>query len=372
MAVLVVNAGSSTLKLRLVDDADTAEGADVDPWDGGDPTAALEALCRDVGSIDACGHRFVHGGADLTAPTVVDNAVRDRIAALAPRAPLHQARSLAALDAARRALPDVDHVACFDTAFPSTLTPAARTYALPEPWRRRWDLRRFGFHGISHRWAARRAGDLAAAGGDKRRVVTCHLGAGASLCAVLNGRSVDTTMGFTLLEGLVMATRSGSVDPGLVLWLLTDAHLDAAKILEGLEHHSGLAGLAGGIGDMRDVLAARAARDPAAALAFDVYVHRLAAGVAAMAAALGGLDVLAFTGGVGEHAPEVRAAAAARLGFLGVAVDPDANAATSADGDITGRDARTRTVVVSAREDLEVAGETRELLAAIKASEARP
>lgn len=371
MAILVVNAGSTTLKLRVVGDGGNVEAAtDIDPWDGGDPTAELEGLSSEVGAIDACGHRFVHGGPDLTAAAVIDDRARDRIAALAPLAPLHQARSVTALDAARRVLPDVDHVACFDTAFHATLPAAARTYALPEAWRRRWDVRRFGFHGISHRWAARHACDLVADRRETRRVVTCHLGAGASLCAVLDGRSVDTTMGFTPLDGLVMATRSGSVDPGLVLWLLTGAHLSVAEVADGLEHRSGLAGLAGGTGDMRDVLAARAAGDAAAALAFDVYVHRLAAGVAAMAAALGGVDVLAFTGGVGEHAPAVRGAAAHRLGFLGVAVDADANASTSTDGDITGGHAPASTVVVSAREDLEIARETHEVLGVIKASEA--
>jgi acetate kinase len=255
----------------------------------------------------------------------------------------------------------VPHVACFDTAFHATLPPAAATYALPAAWRERWDLRRFGFHGLSHSWAVRRAPEIAGRP-DARRVVSCHLGAGASLCAALDGRSIDTTMGFTPLEGLVMATRSGTVDPGLVLWLIEEAGLTAAEVSDGLDHHAGLRGLTGTSGDMRDVLAARARGGPAAVRGFDVYVHRLRREIAAMAAALGGIDVLAFTGGVGEHAPDVRLAAVAGLGFLGLALDPDGNAATTSDGDISAADALVRTVVVTAREDLEIARQVHSVL----------
>jgi acetate kinase len=246
-------------------------------------------------------------------------------------------------------LPDTPAVACFDTAFHATLPPAAATYAVPAAWRERWGVRRYGFHGLSHAYASRRA---AAA-----RVVSCHLGAGASLAAVRDGVSLDTTMGFTPMEGLVIATRSGSVDPGLVLWLLRhDVSADAVE--EGLDRDGGLRGLAGD-GDMRALLA----RDDAdAGLALDVYVHRLRAGIAAMVAALGGLDALVFTGGVGEHAPEVRAAAADGLGFLGVALDADANARATADAEIGVAGAAARTLVVTAREDLEVARQVRTLL----------
>jgi acetate kinase len=224
---------------------------------------------------------------------------------------------------------------------------AAATYALPAAWRERWDLRRFGFHGLSHAYASRRA--------DAPRVVVCHLGAGASLCAVRDGRSIDTTMGFTPLEGLVMATRSGSVDPGLLLWLLERAAVSADDMADTLEHSSGLAGLAG-TGDMRELLA----RDDAAArLALDVYLHRLVAGIAAMTASLGGLDALVFTGGVGEHAPPIRERAAAGLAFLGVGLDRRANAQATADADVTSARSAARVLVVTAREDLEIARDVR-------------
>ena len=242
----------------------------------------------------------------------------------------------------RAARPGLPEVACFDTAFHAGLPAAASTYALPAAWRERWPLRRYGFHGLSHAWAARRAGP--------GRVVTCHLGAGASLAAVRDGRCVDTTMGFTPLEGLVMATRSGSVDPGLLLWLLEHTGMTERELAEALEHESGLKGLAG-TGDMREVLAAAARGESAATLALDVYLHRLRAGIAEMVAALGGLDALVFTGGVGERAPEVRAGAAEGLGFLGVAVDAERNAAGAEEIGAGGA----RVLVVEAREDLEIA-----------------
>ena len=219
--------------------------------------------------------------------------------------------------------------ACFDTAFHATLDAAAATYALPAAWRERWSVRRYGFHGLSHSWVARRAAAIAGRRARQPRIVSCHLGAGASLCAIAGGRSRDTTMGFTPLEGLVMATRSGSVDPGLLLWLLDDGRLSRAQLEEGLEHQSGLAALAG-TPDMREVLERAGRGEDAATLALEVYLHRLRAEIASMAAALGGLDVIAFTGGVGEHAPLVRERAVAGLAFLGAAVDPAINAARAA------------------------------------------
>jgi acetate kinase len=252
-------------------------------------------------------------------------------------------------------LPGTPAVACFDTAFHATLPAAAATYAVPAAWRERWGLRRYGFHGLSHAYASRRAAELTGA----RRIVTCHLGAGASLAAVRDGRSVDTTMGFTPLEGLVMATRSGSVDPGLLLWLLEREGVGVREMAEALEHDSGLLALAG-TADMREVLA-RA--DEGAQLALDVYCHRLRAGIAAMAAALDGLDALVFTGGVGERAPAVRAAAADGLRFLGVALDGGRNDAANGDADVSAAGAPVRTLVVSAREDLEIAAQVRALLA---------
>ena len=274
-------------------------------------------------------------------------------------APLHQLKSLAAYDAITAALPGPPAIACFDTAFHATLPPAAATYALPAVWRQRWGIRRYGFHGLSHAWIAHRAPELLGADPVGLSIVSCHLGAGASLCAILDGISIDTTMGFTPLEGLVMATRSGTVDPGLLLWLLEkEPALGERELSEALEHESGLLGLAG-TADMREVLARAGAGDEAASLALDVYVHRLRAGIAAMAAALGGLDVLAFTGGVGEHSPPVRAGAASGLAFLGVAIDEHANEAASSDADVSAGGARVRTLVLTAREDLEVTRQVR-------------
>jgi acetate kinase len=280
--------------------------------------------------------------------------VRDRLAALTALAPLHQPKSLAGLDAVSRLAPEVPAVACFDTAFHATLPDAAATYAIPADWRDRLGVRRYGFHGLSHAYAARFAG-----GG---RVVTCHLGAGASLAAVREGRSVDTTMGFTPLEGLVMATRSGNVDPGAVLWLQQHAGLGADEIEEALVHRSGLAGLAG-TADMAAVVDRAAAGEERAALALDVYVHRLRAGITAMVAALGGLDALVFTGGVGENAPEVRRAAVEGLGFLGVALDAERNARVEPSADVTAPGSSARVLVVAAREDVEIARGVREALA---------
>ena len=331
---------------------DEVEAAhDVDPWSGEADPSVLEPFADALQEADAVGHRVVHGGPDLTAATVLDDDVVAQLEALTPLAPLHQPRALAGISAVQAALPDVPAVACFDTAFHATLPPAAATYALPEDWRRRWPLRRFGFHGLSHQYAARRATELL--GAPARRIVTCHLGAGASLCAVLDGRSVDTTMGFTPLEGLVMNTRAGSVDPGLVLWLVNEAGLDPAQVADGLERQSGLAGLSGTSGDLRQIRTDT--------LAFDVYIHRLRREMAAMVAALGALDALVFTGGVGEHQPAVRAAAAAGLGFLGVVLDADRNREVTADGEIGA--GPVRTLVVTAREDVEIAREVRQVLA---------
>ena len=360
MRVLVVNAGSSTLKLAVIGEHDAVEASDqLDDWSGDDATAEIDALVSHAAGVDAVGHRVVHGGSDFAGPEVVTDDVLERIEQLAPLAPLHQLRAVEAIEATRRAVPDVPHVACFDTAFHATMPAAAQTYAVPSVWRERWEARRFGFHGLSHAWVARRAPAIAGRGVAGTRTVSCHLGAGASLCAIADGASLDTTMGFTPLEGLVMATRSGSVDPGLVLWLVTTAGLDVDEVSDGLQQHGGLAALSGSDGDMRAVLAARLGGDGDAALAFDVYVHRLRREVAAMAAALGGIDVLAFTGGVGEHAAPVRAAAADGLGFLGVAIDPAANDACSSDGDISTTGSPVATVVVSAREDLEIATQVR-------------
>jgi acetate kinase len=357
--VLVVNAGSSSVKLRLLGDGDELLGErDLDaPRSQVDHAQLLDALAA-LPDPDVAGHRVVHGGQRFREAVRVDDGVLRALHELTDLAPLHQPKSLAALEAVSDALPDVPAVACFDTAFHATLPDAAATYALPAALRERFALRRYGFHGLSHAYASRRAAELLGRPPSGLRMVTCHLGAGASLAAVRDGRSVDTTMGFTPLEGLVMATRSGSVDPGLVLWLLERERMSERDLADVLEHESGLLGLAG-TGDMRELLARD---DDDATLALDVYVHRLRAGIAAMTASLGGLDALVFTGGVGENAPQVRRRAVAGLGFLGAQLDEERNEAAEGDADVGAAGAPVRTLVIAAREDLEIAGQVRAVL----------
>jgi acetate kinase len=369
--VLVVNAGSSSLKLRLLDGADVVEqSTDLPAGSDGVDISDLAALLKGWGRPDVVGHRVVHGGTAFSGPVRITDDVRAQLAALTDLAPLHQPKSLAALDAVSEQLPDVPAVASFDTAFHADLPPSAATYPIPREWRERWGVRRYGFHGLSHSYCARRSAELLGLAGPGLRIVTCHLGAGASLTAVLDGRSMDTTMGFTPLEGLVMATRSGTVDPGLVLWLQEHGQFSADEVRTALEQRSGLFALAG-TGDMREVLAAVEREEPDAVLALDVYTHRLAAGVAAMCAALGGLDVLVFTGGVGERSAAVRRRAAERLGFLGVELDLERNDGVadgaadweiSADRESSAARSGVRTVVVAAREDLQIAREARAVM----------
>ncbi len=336
--MLVVNAGSSSLKLSLLyegSDDPVAEQELESTGGSADAGELREALAGRLREADAVAHRIVHGGSRFRAAVRVDAEVRAALGELTSLAPLHQPKSLAALDAVRAELPELPAVACFDTAFHATMPDPAITFALPARWRERWGLRRYGFHGLSHAHVARA---VAATRGGEERLISCHLGAGASLCAIASGRSIDTTMGFTPLDGLVMATRSGSVDPGLLLWLLEQTGLTESEMAHALEHESGLAGLAG-TGDMRAVLAARDAGEERATLAVAVYLHSLRAGIAAMAAALRGVDLIAFTGGVGERSEAIRAEAMAGLEFLNAEV-----------------------ITIPAREDLEMARQTRELL----------
>ncbi|HEY1315766.1 MAG TPA: hypothetical protein VGF10_00965 [Gaiella sp.] len=301
--VLVVNAGSTSLKLSVVDPDDTS--------------TEVARLADPPEQVDAVGHRVVHGGPRLVDPVLIDDAVLTEIEAMTAVAPLHNRPALEAIDEARAALPVVPHVAVFDTAFHASMPEHARTYALPTDWRTRLGVRRYGFHGLAVAWAAERF--------PVRRLVVCHLGGGCSVSAVLDGRSLDTTMGLTPLEGVPMATRSGSVDPGALLYLLRERHLGVADLDRALEHESGLEAL-GGLDDP---------------LAFEVFSYRVAQAAAAMAVALEGVDVLAFSGGVGENRADVREAVAGRLGFLG----------------------EFRTEVVHAREDVMIARGVRSLLA---------
>jgi len=365
MRVLVVNAGSSSLKLRVLrDDNEIAAEQEIERWNVQDEATELAGLLDALPPFEAVGHRVVHGGRQFREAVRVDVETERALLALSSLAPLHQPRAVAGIALLRGHYPDLPQIACFDTAFHATMDAAASTYALPKTWRDQWGLARFGFHGLSHAYATRRAAHLVGQLDNPRfRVVSCHLGAGASLCATRGGHSVDTTMGFTPLEGLVMATRSGTVDPGLVMWVLQHTDLTLEAVAQALEFDAGLAGLSGiSGGDMRDVLAAHAAGDFQSVLAFDVYAHRLRRELGGMVAALGGLDVLVFTGGVGEHAHEVRAAACRDFEFAGVRLNAARNTTLLGEGEISSADSSVRTFVVAAREDIEIARQVRALL----------
>ncbi len=365
MRILVVNAGSSSLKVRLLDDGDAVVDAfDLDAVAGQFERDRLDAELSRIGGFDAVGHRVVHGGPDFSAPVIVTRDVIDALERLTPLAPLHQPAAVAGMRLFAQLHPDTPAVACFDTAFHASIPAAAATYPIPEEWRTRFGVKRYGFHGLSHAYASRRAGELLHRDIGEQRIVTCHLGAGASLAAVAGGVCVDTTMGFTPMEGVVMATRSGSVDPGLLLWLQDEAGLTLAEVKHGVERAGGLTALAG-TADMRAILAAT---DERSRLAVDIYVHRLRAAIAAMAAALGGLDVLVFTGGIGENAATIRSLAVGGLRFLGPSIEESANANVGADdADVTAADADAHVVVVHAREDLQIARGVREVLGSAEA-----
>lgn len=368
MRVLVLNAGSSSVKVRVVEaDGSVVHREDLSAPRGRPGPGELEdtvvRLTGEAGGVDAVGHRVVHGGADFTAPTLVDADVLDRIDRLSVLAPLHQPPAVLGLRAVTEALPDVPSVACFDTAFHATLPPAAGTYAIPARWRTGLGVRRYGFHGLAHAWAAARVAEIVGRPLERLRVVVAHLGSGASACAVRDGRSVDTTMGFTPTAGLVMGTRCGDLDPSAVAWLTVHGGVPAEEVDHALDHESGLLALAGDA-DMRRVLAAADGGDAAAGLAVDVWVHRARGQLAAMAAACRGVDALVFSGGVGENAPVLRRRIVEGLGFLGLALDPDLDAATvgGAEGDVSDPAASARTVVVHAREDRVIADGVRTVL----------
>jgi acetate kinase len=336
LKILVVNAGSTSLKLSVIG-----------PDDSGEPVAFFKELPEGVGAV---AHRVVHGGARFREPVVIDDEVRRELAELSELAPLHNVPAVAAIDEARRALPGLPHVAVFDTAFHSTMPAVASTYALPRPWREEWGIRRFGFHGLSVAWAAERV--------PVPRLVVCHLGGGCSVSAVLDGRSFDTTMGFSPLEGVPMATRPGSIDPEILLYLLRHDVASAEELEHALEHESGLLGL-GGSARVEEL---EASDEPAARLALSVFCYRVAAAVGSMAAALGGLDALVFTAGIGEGSSRVREQVCRRLGFLGVRLDPDANRDARAGVDVAAADSPVRVWVVHTREDVVAARAARAVL----------
>ena len=372
--ILVLNAGSSSLKASVLEvGADGRVGVTRRPmaatqtaW-GSDATrvvdrratvaAALAELWRAADlaptAVAGAGHRVVHGGARFVAPTLVDEAVLDEIGALEELAPLHNAVALDTLRAQRALLPSLPAVAVFDTSFHATLAEEAFVYPLPWRWYAEWGIRRFGFHGMSVAWSVRRAAELLERDPANLRLIVAHLGSGCSVTAVDAGRSVSTSMGLTPLEGLAMGTRSGSVDPGILLHVLRRRGLSADELADALDHESGLLGISGISGDMRELSAAAAGGSRRARLAIDIFVRRAAAGIAVAAASLPRIDALIFTGGIGEHAADVRAAICARLATLGIG--PVAADGTGADALLSAPGSAVAVLRVEAREDVVIA-----------------
>ncbi len=395
MNILVLNAGSSSLKFSVLEAGSErilaegladwsrapgqlrihgADSADrVETLGSADHQGAFQhviavlagggsAALRGQESIAAVGHRVVHGGAVYTASVLITPEVIRAIAGLGELAPLHTPANLEGIEAARAALPSVPQVAVFDTAFHATIPEEARVYPVPYDWYRDWGLRRFGFHGLSHAYCTERAAQLLRQPTADIDLINCHLGNGCSLAAVCGGRSVDTTMGFTPLEGLMMGTRSGSVDPGLLLYVLRHRGVDRERLDDVLNNESGLQGISGLSRDMRELLSAAQAGNPRATLALRMFVHSVRRGIGAMAAALPRLDALIFTAGVGENAASIRADVCAGLGTLGVELDQQANAACVPDALISSPRSKVKVLVIHTREDVTILREVAALL----------
>jgi acetate kinase len=394
MHILLLNAGSSSLKCTLMEPADSKVVArGLADWAGSETCyqyagsdgrqlseevswrGHAEAVHRFVydllhaepvvlpegSALTAVGHRVVHGG-QFTSSVLITPQIHSRITALADLAPLHNLPSLETVAAAEAELPGVPQVAVFDTAFHATLPPEARTYPVPSSWTDGWGIRRFGFHGLSHAYCAGRAADMLQRRADSLRLVICHLGHGCSASAVRGGRCVDTTMGFTPLDGLMMATRSGSIDPGIVLHVQQHHGLTAEQAESALNRESGLLGVSGISADMRQVLAEARAGHDRARLALGIYTHRVRQAIGALAVTMGGVDALVFTAGVGEHAREVRASICAGLECLGLELDAQANASGVPDLDVARRGSRGRILVIATREDVTMLREVIQVL----------
>jgi len=392
MKILVCNSGSSSLKFSLFEADEEvllAEGGidwttkptrlrfrrpdrpevreELDLRERGEAIARIlddllagpSAALRGIDDIEAVGHRVVHGGSRYTEAVRITPQVQNAISELSELAPLHNPASLEGIQAIEKVLPTVPQVAVFDTAFHATLPAAARTYAVPRKWTNDWAVHRYGFHGLSHAYCAQRAAELL----DRTdaRLVIAHLGNGASVSAVCNGRCVDTSMGFTPLEGVVMGTRSGSVDPGLLLYLLRHKGLSVEELDHALNYESGLLGISRISSDMRRILEL-SSQSPDARLALEVYIHRLVQTIGAMAATLGGIDGLVFTAGVGENSAQVRKLACANLGHLGLELDQAANDSCRPDADVALPGSRARILVIVTNEDLTIMRQTRMLL----------
>jgi acetate kinase len=397
MKILVLNSGSSTQKSALFDLGPKPSAEPVQPlwegkleWDGNkeklaiqhsggktikedaivqadDRKASLEKLLeklwqpptqvvRDPSEIQLIGHRIVHGGPRLNEPAIITAEVKQAIADVSAIAPLHNAAGLQGIELAGKLFPEAKQVAVFDTGFHLTLPLAAKVYPGPYAWFER-GIRRYGFHGINHEYCAHRAAHLLGRQLGELKIVSCHLGNGCSLAAIDKGKSVDTTMGFTPLEGIMMGTRSGSVDPGILIHLMRAENTNPKDLDDTLNRRSGLLGISGVSSDMRDVLEAAEKGNDRAKLAIDIFVHRLQAGIAAMAASLGGLDVIVFTAGIGENAPTVRRDTCAKLRFLGVQLDDKRNSSAKPDAAISASNSAVQVLVIRAQEDWSIARE---------------
>jgi acetate kinase len=317
-------------------------------WNG--DTRAVSA----PSDIDVVGHRVVHGGPHYEDPVFITPEVKSAIAEVSAFAPLHNRAELEGMEIVEKLLGAVPQIAVFDTGFHRNMPLAAKVYPGPYDWFSD-GIHRYGFHGINHQYCAGRAAQLLGKNSNGLKLVSCHLGNGCSLAAIESGRSIDTTMGFTPLDGLMMGTRSGSVDPGILTYLMRQRRISAERLDEILNKESGLLGISGLSGDMRQILAAVKKGHERARLAFDIYIHRLRSGVGAMVAALGGVDALIFTAGVGEHSPEVRAATCENFGYLGVRLDPEKNLQPDLDQDIAATDSSVRVLVIRAQEDWAIA-----------------
>jgi acetate kinase len=368
--ILVLNAGSSSLKIGLFNQKDLTQTAEEGiSWgkDAGnvqDHQAALHYLMDkvDLTRLAGVGHRVVHGGTTFTAPVLIDREVKAKIKELIRLAPLHNGPALVVIETTEKLLPGVRQVAAFDTAFHSTLAPSAYLYPVPYRWFEQWGIRRFGFHGLSYTYCAERAAQILESSLHELKLVACHLGSGCSLAAIDGGRSVATTMGFTPLEGLMMGSRSGSIDPGILLYLLKQHSLSVEALDRALNYESGLKAISG-TGDFREILAGCRRNEERSKLAFEMFVNRISQGIAEMAVALGHLDGLVFAGGIGEHSPELREAVSNRLGLFGIEIDPTKNQSLEIDGLINSTTSKLPVLVIHTREDLIVARQTIKLLA---------
>jgi acetate kinase len=324
-------------------------------------TSGNAGILKDKSEIEAVGHRIVNGGAEYAQPVRIEAAVKSAIEKMVVFAPLHNRVELEGIRLIEEVFGLVPQVAVFDTGFHRKMPDAAAIYPGPYAWAER-GIRRFGFHGINHQYCAERAAQLLGRALRELRLVSCHLGNGCSLAAIRDGHSVDTTMGFTPLEGLMMGTRSGSVDPGILTYLIREQKLAGEQLDDLLNKKSGLLGISGVSSDMREIVAAMKKGNARAKLAFDIFVYRLRAGIAAMFVALGGVDALIFTAGIGENSPEVRTASCAGLEFLGVQLDAAKDAASRGDEEISARGSKVRVLVLKAQEDWAIAKECWKLL----------